>query len=1011
MSAAFTGSEFHMDPQFMHNGLLEHISDPVVVINPSGKISSLNPSAEQLFMRPAACLVDQQPNFSMPNQENERIQIQRADQSKIFVNASIFSNQQADGQEKIIFLKPEKPIFSNPDDKQPVFWEFNLHQKKLVFSKGGEKLFSCITETHPKLFYWWQKIHPQDQAILKNHLAMILNKLMDKTECEMRLCTQESWRNFNLYITSWINTEQQITIINGIISEKTVKRHHLETTAFVPYRQTLSPGDQIENSSTTITESHDNPYVFFNKNQSLVFCNEQFLLLGANLNHLITKGMPFETFKKIVLQNNIQINAKEILSGKSIKLRTSFEDEGEKTEHYEVIFTPMQIEYEIIGFTMTFHNITNFVKTENKLKASEERLELALLGADLGSYDLDFQTRTAIRNRRWYEMLGYDNTEVENPFIFWDEIIHPEDFPKIKQILNEKISAENPFFEFEYRLRTKNGDWVWVLDRGKFFKNKNGGDYLRAVGTHLDITDRKNREREKEAILAVSTALRNASNRAQMLPAILEETKKLLDADTVMILLIDEHTHTLRIAKAMGECANFTGYEFDAIDHPSAKPLITGEVFMVSNLHIEIPQLSSLFPSSINAFVGAPLISENKAIGVLWAGRKKNWYQSEVKILQAISDMSANAIHRVSLHEETERRLNFLQSLHTIDRAITGNLSLSNTYHLILSQLIENLGASAANIRLYDQTADTLILAAGTGFNSPNSQKCCLVNSTAMMNMNWTINSCSNLYDQKPLLPIYLENENFQSYYGVLLRSRGQLLGILEIFSEVELYPDAIWIDFLKSTARQTAIAIADAQMLEKMQIANLALETAYDATIEGWSKTLELRDFETAGHCQRVTALTVALAKKLQISGDELVNLRRGAVLHDIGKLGVPDQILLKPGPLDAEEWALMKKHPVYAKQILESIDFLKPALDIPYYHHEKWDGSGYPEKLSGKQIPLPARIFAIVDVWDALTSDRPYRKAWNHQRAWEYISANVGIQFDPEIYTAFKEIIALNK
>jgi len=161
--------------------------------------------------------------------------------------------------------------------------------------------------------------------------------------------------------------------------------------------------------------------------------------------------------------------------------------------------------------------------------------------------------------------------------------------------------------------------------------------------------------------------------------------------------------------------------------------------------------------------------------------------------------------------------------------------------------------------------------------------------------------------------------------------------------------------------------------------------------------------DKETEGHTQRVEKITLRIAKSMGIKNEELVQIRRGALLHDIGKMGIPDHILLKPGPLSDEEWVIMRKHPVYAYELLSPIAFLKPALDIPYCHHEKWDGSGYPRGLKGEQIPLAARIFAIVDVWDALRSDRPYRAAWPEMKTMEYIREQAGTHFDPAIVELF--------
>ncbi|MEA2575140.1 MAG: hypothetical protein QOH93_2438, partial [Chloroflexia bacterium] len=177
----------------------------------------------------------------------------------------------------------------------------------------------------------------------------------------------------------------------------------------------------------------------------------------------------------------------------------------------------------------------------------------------------------------------------------------------------------------------------------------------------------------------------------------------------------------------------------------------------------------------------------------------------------------------------------------------------------------------------------------------------------------------------------------------------------------------------------------------------------AYEATLEGWSHALDLRDKETEGHTQRVTEMTVRLAQELGAPEADVVQIQRGALLHDIGKMGIPDSILLKPGPLTEEEWEIMRKHPVYAYELLSPISFLRPALDIPYCHHEKWDGTGYPLGLKGEQIPLAARIFAVVDVYDALSSDRPYRKSWPQDKVLAHIRELSGTHFDPRIVEAF--------
>ena len=196
-------------------------------------------------------------------------------------------------------------------------------------------------------------------------------------------------------------------------------------------------------------------------------------------------------------------------------------------------------------------------------------------------------------------------------------------------------------------------------------------------------------------------------------------------------------------------------------------------------------------------------------------------------------------------------------------------------------------------------------------------------------------------------------------------------------------------------------------QSQEALQIAHTDLQEAYDRTIEGWVKALDLRDRETEGHTQRVTEITVKLARKLNCTEDELVHIRRGALLHDMGKMGIPDEILQKPGPLTDDEWVVMRRHPQYAYQMLSPIKYLSQALIIPYYHHERWDGSGYPHKLKGKDIPLHARLFSVVDVWDALQSDRPYRKGLPSKEIVEYLQKEAGRLFDAEIVDIFIPLI----
>jgi len=249
--------------------------------------------------------------------------------------------------------------------------------------------------------------------------------------------------------------------------------------------------------------------------------------------------------------------------------------------------------------------------------------------------------------------------------------------------------------------------------------------------------------------------------------------------------------------------------------------------------------------------------------------------------------------------------------------------------------------------------------------------------------------------------------EGFVSYVGVPLIAKGEVKGVMEIFLRAARELDAEWMDFLESLSGQAALAIDNTSLFESLQRSNLELGMAYETTLEGWSAALDLRDKETEGHTRRVTDLTLQLAESMGLSERERVHIRRGSLLHDIGKMGIPDRILLKPDTLTAEEWEIMRQHPAYAFKMLSPINYLGPALEIPYCHHERWDGTGYPRGLMGESIPLAARIFAVADVYDALCSDRPYRPAWTKEKAIEHIRSLSGVHFDPKVVEAFLQVV----
>jgi PAS domain S-box-containing protein/putative nucleotidyltransferase with HDIG domain len=368
--------------------------------------------------------------------------------------------------------------------------------------------------------------------------------------------------------------------------------------------------------------------------------------------------------------------------------------------------------------------------------------------------------------------------------------------------------------------------------------------------------------------------------------------------------------------------------------------------------------------------------------------------------------------YRKHAEQQIQQQVQRLAALHDIDIAITSSLDLRVSTEIILDEVIKQLHVDAADILLLDQHKQSLEYAGSRGFRTNALKHTNLrmgqgyAGHAALERRTIRIPNLSVKDTDFARAPLLAE-EGFVEYFSVPLISKGHIKGVIEIFHRSPLNPDQGWLDFMEALGTQAAIAIDNAEMFNDLERSNTELILAYDTTLEGWSRALDYRDKETEGHSQRVTEMTLKIARAVGLSKEEMIHVRRGALLHDIGKLGVPDSILLKPGKLTDEEMDIMKKHTTIAYEMLSPISFLRQALDIPYCHHEKWDGTGYPRGLKGEQIPLAARIFAIVDVRDALRSDRPYRPAWPKEKTMEHIVQLSGSQFDPKVVEVFMNLM----
>jgi len=545
------------------------------------------------------------------------------------------------------------------------------------------------------------------------------------------------------------------------------------------------------------------------------------------------------------------------------------------------------------------------------------------------------------------------------------------------------------------------GDMIWEI-KGFPLRNEKGV-ISGVVGVANAVTDQKLYEYKQQSILGCIKALREAVTYSQLLPVVLEQTKQLFNSVGIALTNCDKDSGRMILEASSGIWATLrNGGELSKKvpwlpDQSEALISSTG-----------IPE--EFINESASSIIGIRLIVKYEQIGILWIAEEGPVRDEDLQLLVDYGEIVANAISKAQNYEQTQIRLKRLSSLHEIDRAITNNENLSITFNIILYHVLEQLEVDAAVFLLMNPESNKMEYAYGRGFASNRIKSAsipisdCLVNQTPFDNNSICV---KNLEDGNPCaVSSLVQEEGFPSHFCSPLVIRGQIIGVLGLFERAPSKPEIEWFSFLETITTQAAIAVDNAALFNELQVSNKELAMAYETTLEGWVRALDLRDRETEGHTKRVASMTLKLSQALGIKDSALPHIRRGALLHDIGKMGISDKILNKIGPLIDEEWDIMKRHPIYAKNLLSPITFLHQAIDIPYCHHEKWDGTGYPQGLAGTAIPLTARIFAVVDVWDALTSDRPYRPAWSSEKAKSYLFRESGKHFDPGIVSKFFEL-----
>ncbi len=666
------------------------------------------------------------------------------------------------------------------------------------------------------------------------------------------------------------------------------------------------------------------------------------------------------------------------------------------------------------------------MQLQDALRESGERYHQLFNHANDIIYTIDLQGNFTSINKTAERVVGYTNEEAHGRH--YSFVLAPESLERAKEMVAREHTGGGPT-TYELELLTKDGRRVPIGLSSQIIVIR--GKPVGIQGIARDITDRRRAETQSKHQLERITSLYGL---AELLSQTLDQHTL---AENVVRACVDSFGVTLAWlaqTEPQGSLRTLAQYprESELPQHivsqwnePAASQEVVGRALRTGTPAIVLdiagepqaaPGRASALAVGLKSAGSFPLVSRDKTLGALtlYSAQPAFFTPERIEFFRACAHQVTAAMENARLYDQAEVRLKQLQALRDIDMAISGSLDLRLTLNILLETVTSQLQVDATAILLYNDQMHMLEYGAGRGFRTTALQHTHLrlgeghAGRAALGRRTVRVEHLAmdpGDFSRAPLLV----SEGFVAYLGVPLIAKGHVKGVLEIFHRTPLIPSAIqdWQQALDGLVGQAAIAIDNAALFDDLQRSNMDLALAYDTTLEGWSRALDLRDQETEGHSQRVAEMTMRLARAMAVPETDLPHMRRGALLHDIGKIAVPDAILLKPGPLTPEEWTVMRRHPITAYELISPIAFLRHALDIPYCHHEKWDGTGYPRGLRGESIPIAARIFAVADVWDALRSDRPYRRAWTEERARAHIVEQAGTHFDPRIIEVFLRLV----
>jgi putative nucleotidyltransferase with HDIG domain len=572
--------------------------------------------------------------------------------------------------------------------------------------------------------------------------------------------------------------------------------------------------------------------------------------------------------------------------------------------------------------------------------------------------------------------------------------------PKQKDTISHKKQATVLFpkewssADSQVQLRLPSSKIQSPIEQAKLSKKK-------AVGSHSD-------QDRLRIYYEIGQILSSLLDQNMLLDKIMESIFTVIPAERGFVMLLDESQHQMKLVAVRSRKGIDKEHPM-TISRKIVDMVMHDQVAVVSSDAAIDPRFKasdSVIAQGVRSAMCVPLLCKEKLTGLIHVdtfSQRNAFTEADLKLLSGIANQAAIALENAMLYSRTQQQIRELSAVLEVSRAISANLNTDIVLQMIMRYSLNLLQAESGSIMMLDETSGELSIKAAVGLNEEiiNKEKRKLGEGIA----GWVAQSAQPLLLRDGLHDSQFRNikkkEEVKDALCVPLTYQGKVLGVISVNNRVgeKTFQDQD-LELLSTFAAQAAIAIHNSRLYSY-------LREIYVSTIKAFAAAIEARDPYTRGHSERIAKYAVAIAQEMNLDSEQLDTIRDAALLHDIGKIGVRESILQKPTALDEEEYREMQRHAVLGTQILQSIPSLKPLLTIVHHHQEKFNGTGYPDKLSGISIPLGARIIAVADAFEAMTSDRPYRSARSIKQAIKELKKFSGTQFDPTIVTSFIRIL----